>query len=272
MNSNTGAYIAIITADVLQDKRLSSSEKIFYAEITRLSNKKGYCWASNKHFSESLNVKRSTVSAWVNKLERCKYIKVKHIRDGKQIIERHIYPVINSNVATDFDYGGVVRKSEGGGQKIGIGWSENPKDISKHDKQTLNTEYILHHFDEFWDLYDKKVERKKCERKWKKLSKDDIESILQFVPIYKESVSSKQYQKNPFTFLNSRIWEDDWENYKPKANEAHQQFSEKQPSRTSTFSQRGQQLLDALREREQHPERYNTWQIEGRRTDPYSTG
>ena len=149
--------------------------------------------------------------------------------------------------------------------------SYNKTDSTKTNLTKTDSDIYIHHFDEFWDLYDKKVERKKCERKWKKLSKDDIESILQFVPIYKESVSSKQYQKNPFTFLNSRIWEDDWENYKPKANEAHQQFSERQPSRTSTFAQRGQQLLDALREREEHPERYNSWQIEGRRTDPYST-
>ena len=208
-----GAYFAIIPYDVLHDDRLSSSEKIFYAEITRLSNMKGYCWASNKHFSESLNVKRSTVSAWVNKLDSCNYIKVVYIRDGKQVKERHIYPQINQDVSSEFDYQEVVRKSEGGGQKIRGGWSENPKEISKHDKQTFNDIYI-HRFEEFWDLYDKKLERRKCENKWKKLSSDDKESIMQFIPIYKQSVSSKQYLKHPFTFLNSRIWEDDWNNYK----------------------------------------------------------
>ena len=105
-------------------------------------------------------------------------------------------------------------------------------DVSSQESTDVSSPYIresykesqvynntLHRFDEFWDLYGKKVERRKCENKWKKLSKDDVDAIMQFVPIYKESVSNMQYQKNPFTFLNSRIWEDDWENYKPRKNE-----------------------------------------------------
>lgn len=259
-----GSYFAIIPYDVLHDDRLSSSEKIFYAEITRLSNMKGYCWASNKHFSESLNVKRSTVSSWVKKLDEIDYIKVRYIREGKQVKERHIYPQINQKISPEFDYDEVVRKSEQGGQKNRGGWSENPKEISKPDKQTFNDIYN-HHFDDFWDLYDKKLERRKCERKWQKLSNNDKDAIMQFIPIYKKSVSSKQYLKNPFTFLNSRIWEDDWNNY----NETHQRND--QPSRTETFAHRGEELLNALQEQQQHPDRYNTWQLEGKRTDPYST-
>ena len=113
----SGGYFAIIPYDVLHDDNLSSSEKIFYGEITRLSNMKGYCWASNKHFSESLNVNRSTVSSWVSKLQKIGYIKVRYIREGKQVKERHIYPQINQDISSEFDYDEVVRKSEGGGQK-----------------------------------------------------------------------------------------------------------------------------------------------------------
>ena len=85
-------------------------------------------------------------------------------------------------------------------------------ELTKTDN--TNIDVYIHRFEEFWDLYDKKLERRKCESKWKKLSSDDKESIMQFIPIYKQSVSSKQYLKHPFTFLNSRIWEDDWNNYK----------------------------------------------------------
>ena len=105
--------------------------------------------------------------------------------------------------------------------------TENPSDgkpirrkTTTHTKtnntktELTNTDGYIHQFENFWDLYDKKLERRKCENKWKKLSADDKESIMKFIPIYKQSVSSKQYLKNPFTFLNSRIWEDDWNNYK----------------------------------------------------------
>jgi len=214
-----GGYFAIIPANVLHDGNLSSSEKLFYGDITRLSNKYGYCYASNKFFADLHSVKKPTISMWVKKLQDCGYIKVEHIYKDNQIIQRKIYPLINSNVVSEFDHRGVVRKSKGGWSENRNRWSENRNDINKHDKQISDIDISIHHFDEFWDLYGKKVERRKCENKWKKLSKDDVDAIMQFVPIYKKSVSSQQYQKNPFTFLNSRIWEDDWDNYKPRKNE-----------------------------------------------------
>ena len=113
-----GGYFAIIPYDVLHDDNLSSSEKIFYAEITRLSNQEGYCWASNKHFSESHSVKRSTISHWIKNLKENNYIKVEHIREGQQIIQRRIYPITNKKFTLSYDDEGVVKKSEGGGQKI----------------------------------------------------------------------------------------------------------------------------------------------------------
>jgi len=143
----------------------------------------------------------------------------------------------------------------------------NKTDSNKTELSKTDIDIYIHRFEEFWDLYDKKLERRKCESKWKKLSSDDKESIMQFIPIYKQSVSSKQYLKHPFTFLNSRIWEDDWNNY--KAHETHQPTNE--PTRTDTFAQRGEELLNALQEQQQHPDRYNSWQLEGKRTDPYST-
>ena len=145
--------------------------------------------------------------------------------------------------------------------------SYNKTDSTKTELSKTDIDIYIHRFEEFWDLYDKKLERRKCESKWKKLSSDDKESIMQFIPIYKQSVSSKQYLKHPFTFLNSRIWEDDWNNY--KAHETHQPTNE--PTRTDTFAQRGEELLNALQEQQQHPDRYNSWQLEGKRTDPYST-
>ena len=193
------------------------------------------------------------------------------------------------------EYGYLLRKKKVNDKKRFIGWDyimKLPDDyisrrwenttVGNYDRRNTtsytkteltnteltNTDDIYtHRFEKFWNLYDKKLERRKCENKWKKLSSDDKESIMQFIPIYKKSVSSKQYLKHPFTFLNSRIWEDDWNNY--KAHETHQPTNE--PTRTDTFAQRGEELLNALQEQQQHPDRYNSWQLEGKRTDPYST-
>lgn len=83
-------YYAIITADVRYSDKLSSSEKLFFAEITALTNKTGECWASNKHFAELYGVDPSTVSKWVKKLQKNGFIKVRYVKEGKQIKERFI--------------------------------------------------------------------------------------------------------------------------------------------------------------------------------------
>lgn len=70
------SYYSIIPASVRYDKRLSMAEKVIYSEITALSNKEGYCWATNKYFSSLYDVNARTISRWINSLKDLGYIKV----------------------------------------------------------------------------------------------------------------------------------------------------------------------------------------------------
>lgn len=64
-------------------------------------------------------------------------------------------------------------------------------------------------FDTFWNLYDKKTGKEKCQKKWKTISFDDQEIILNSIPQYVAAIPDKQYRKNPFTYLNNKSWEDE---------------------------------------------------------------
>ena len=64
-------------------------------------------------------------------------------------------------------------------------------------------------FEVFWDLYDKKVERIKCERKWHKLSPDERRKAIEYIPMYRRAQPNKQYRKNPDTFINNKSWNDE---------------------------------------------------------------
>ena len=85
-------YYSIIPATILYNKDLKANQKILYAVITSLSNKEGYCFASNKYLADKLNVGANTVSGWITDLRRKNLVQVELIRNDKQeIIQRRIY-------------------------------------------------------------------------------------------------------------------------------------------------------------------------------------
>jgi len=64
-------------------------------------------------------------------------------------------------------------------------------------------------FDEFWILYDKKVSKSNCIKKWNLLSAKDQTDILIALPKYIESTPDKKFRKNPLTYLNQKSWKDE---------------------------------------------------------------
>lgn len=99
------------------------------------------------------------------------------------------------------------------------------KPILKSKKQDNNTQTILDYtklnktihnyplslesdFIEFWNMYNKKVDSKKCKDKFFKLSKQDIEKIKTVLPTYINDTHDVQYRKNPLTWLNGKCWND----------------------------------------------------------------
>ncbi|MCO7185060.1 helix-turn-helix domain-containing protein [Tenacibaculum sp. XPcli2-G] len=85
-------YYAIIPAKVRYDNRLTPNAKLLYGEITALCNEKGFCWATNRYFSELYGVRIETISVWISSLEKCGHINTKIIyRKGtKHILNRYI--------------------------------------------------------------------------------------------------------------------------------------------------------------------------------------
>ena len=80
--------------------------------------------------------------------------------------------------------------------------------ISEDNTLVQNSNELLNDFDEFWELYNKKVNRAKCERRWKRLKKSEKEDIFNTLPSYIYTTPDVQYRKNPLTYLNNRGWED----------------------------------------------------------------
>lgn len=87
------SYYGIMPANIRYDKNLKPMEKIMYVEITALSNKNGYCNATNSYFAELYDVWKNTVSLWISNLEKAGYIKIVFMYEEgtKNIKERRLY-------------------------------------------------------------------------------------------------------------------------------------------------------------------------------------
>jgi len=88
--NETPNYYAIIPANV-RYADLKPNAKLLYGEITALSNKHGFCFASNKYFAELYKVNKNTISSWISDLKNYGFITVKIERNvNNQITKRCI--------------------------------------------------------------------------------------------------------------------------------------------------------------------------------------
>jgi hypothetical protein len=67
----------------------------------------------------------------------------------------------------------------------------------------------LYPFEYFWDLYEKKGNRKTTEARYNKLSEAIRTKIINHVKQYVKATSDKQYRKNAETYLIQEFWNDE---------------------------------------------------------------
>jgi hypothetical protein len=91
--------------------------------------------------------------------------------------------------------------------KIGAG--DQYQNLDPESKRG-NKQYIVH-FERFWEIYPKKVNKKGCEAKWKSLKLDSKIDLI--IDKLKKQCLSKQWIEgfipNPLTYLNQERWEDE---------------------------------------------------------------
>lgn len=201
------SYYSIITANVRYDNRLTDSEKLLFAEITSLSNKYGYCTASNGYFATLYNVVKETISRRISNLTKFGYLKIEIIKEGNEVKQRKMYPLTQTSIPID--------------AKINTPIDANVKEnntsinITRLNNTSINnnsaTDVTHEQFEEWWKLYDKKKDKKISFTKFKScLKKHSFEQIMQGTREYLKTITDKQYQKYPKTFLTNESYMNDY--------------------------------------------------------------
>lgn len=91
-------YFGILPAPIRYDKRISSSAKLLYSELTALSNKEGYSWASNRYFSELYAVSEKQVSLWFKQLAEAGHLRFELTKKQGGTL-RKVYPTLYQKVS-----------------------------------------------------------------------------------------------------------------------------------------------------------------------------
>ncbi|MGX0020195.1 helix-turn-helix protein [Staphylococcus hominis] len=209
------SYYSIITANVRYDNRLTDSEKLLFAEITSLSNKYGYCTATNSYFARLYEVVKETISRRISNLTKYGYLKIETVKDGKQIKQRKMYPLTQSSIPIDVKINTPIDNSVN--TPIDANVKENNISINNTSINNINrtdnsaTDVTRERFEEWWKLYDKKLDKKKAFSLFKSaLKKHEFETIMNGTKEYLKTITDKQYQKYPKTFLSQESYLNDF--------------------------------------------------------------
>lgn len=152
------SYYSIITANVRYDNRLTDSEKLLFAEITSLSNKFGYCSATNRYFAELYEVTKVTISRRISKLKEYGYVKVEIVREGNEIKQRKLYPITiplapintNDNTGNNNNDNTPINTNDN------TGINTNVKDNNTSNNNTSNNN-TRHNIDDIFKLITLKI-------------------------------------------------------------------------------------------------------------------
>lgn len=131
-------YYAIIPASVRYDENLNANEKLMYGELTCLSNKLGYCYASNSYFANLYKVTPQAVSKWIKHLESLGYIKCQYEYNGLEIKQRRI------TICTQVSTIDVVSTEDNRGINLELnGYQSTIKDNITSNNNTSNNIYTV---------------------------------------------------------------------------------------------------------------------------------
>lgn len=210
------SYWAVLPAAIRYDPEIPASAKLLYAEISSLTDSRGYCWASNAYFERLYDLSERTIVRLIRALENAGYIRILDAGGGsaRRKIAAGINPLAGTpdkNVSTP-----LTKMSVPPDKNV----RENSKENSKKNnppKAPQGAAWEPEMFERFWKLYPRKKDRAKALRAWDKL-KADRKLMQTMSAALKAQMATEEWQRDngraipyPSTWINNRRWEDELE-------------------------------------------------------------
>ena len=211
------SYWAVLPAAIRYDPEIPASAKLLYAEISALTDQRGFCWASNAYFERLYDLSERTIVRLIRALENAGYIRILDAGGGsaRRKIAAGINPLAGTpdkNVSTPLTKMSVLPDKN---------VRENSKEIRKENDPPVapkGAEAIIWDepaWERFWAMYPRKVDKAKAIRAWNRL-KADRKLMQTMSAALKAQKASEEWRRDngraipyPSTWLNNRRWEDE---------------------------------------------------------------
>ena len=131
-------YFGVLPAKVRYDDNLNSNAKLLFCELTALSNKEGYCFATNSYFAKLYKCSTRSISAWFSELQKYGYIHIEIIKEKGTF--RKIYPLMDSAGVGMTVPTGTNEISNGGTNEISNGYEQpfHTKEYKENNNTSFN--------------------------------------------------------------------------------------------------------------------------------------
>jgi len=210
------AFWAVLPEAGRYDEELPPNAKLLYAEISSLTDRRGYCYASNEYFMRLYSLSERTIRRLISELARLGYISIADGDGGKD--RRKIYAGVNP-LAHNPDKN--VREP---GQNLPGNPDKNVPHNSKENKKENNPPkapqgaesvpvWKPDRFAGLWDYYPRHTSKQAAVKAWDKLRPSD-ELIAKIGKALRRQKAWDEWQRGvgiPYlsTYLNQRRWEDE---------------------------------------------------------------
>ena len=224
------AYWAVLPAAVRYDAALPAGAKLLFAEISALTEKKGFCFAGNDYFVQLFEISERTLQRQLKALEGRGYIRILDGEGGAG--RRKIFAGINPLANPDKNDGvtptkmtGYPDKNDGVHNIKKKNTKENeppkaPQGAARADPPDFEPEL----FEAFWQAFPplpdgRKPAKARARKAWNKI-RPDRSTVEMMATALRRQKKSEQWQRGigiPYasTWLNGRLWEEDFEEPSP---------------------------------------------------------
>ena len=216
------SYWAVLPAAVRYDPELPPMARLIYAEISALTESRGYCYASNDYFLQLYGMAERTLQRHLKALEDRGYIRIQDGSGGRA--RRKIYAGVNPLAAYPDKNDGVTPTKMTGPPVKNV--TQNKKENRKEDQppkapQGAGADYVPkkttdwkpERFDAFWKFYPLHTNKQRAISAWDRLKPSD-ELLAVIGRALKRQKAEKaargeEWKLHAATYLNNARWTDE---------------------------------------------------------------